>query len=312
MQAHKLVCLADDFMPNLSLPTVCHRMKPGFRMSLVIVLLAMMGGCTQTSVPLNMLTQTVPSVTTSTKQPEPTETALHVTKTLQPTSTTLSTIQICSPLEGFSIEEVNTIRTNPVKPPLPGKDDGHHGIDFSFWTYGDWKTMAGLGIHTVLDGIVAGTVNDRFPYGYMIMIETPFEQLPTELRFQLESISPAPLPDLTNSALSCPDINPSDFITNSKSLYLVYAHMLEMPVLQLNESVQCGSTIGKVGNTGDSSNPHLHFEARIGPSGYRFTDMAHYLNDASELERYNYCTWRVSGVFQLIDPQLVLDAGLIQ
>lgn len=299
-------------MSNLFQPTFYPKIKDAFCLFVVIFILALLGGCTQTTLPAGASAQPEPSATIPSTQLVLIETSTTATETSQPTSTALSTSQVCSPLEDFSIEEASTIRTNPVKTPLPGKDDGHHGIDFSFWTYGDWDTMAGLGIHTALDGIVAGTVNDRFPYGYMIMIETPFEQLPAELRIQLENISAAQLPDLTNSALSCPDINPLDFSTASKSLYLVYAHMLEMPALQLNDSVQCGSSIGKVGNTGDSSNPHLHFEARIGPSGYRFTDMAHYLNDASELERYNYCTWRVSGIFQLIDPQMVLDAGLIK
>jgi murein DD-endopeptidase MepM/ murein hydrolase activator NlpD len=226
------------------------------------------------------------------------------------TNTPILTSKVCSPLLDFSLSDISNILTNSMKTPLPGKDDGHQGVDFSFWSYGKWKTIEGLEISSVLDGIVAGTVHDRFPYGNMIMIETPLEQLPVALQEVLSSISESPLPDLAYSPLTCPAISPSDFPSQQKSLYLLYAHMLEASTHQSGDVIACGESLGQVGNTGDSSNAHLHFEARIGPSGFRFTEMAHYLNDLTETERYNYCTWRVSGIFQLVNPMDVLSAGL--
>lgn len=241
----------------------------------------------------------------------PTEEPVLLAPTLaEPTSTPYPTSAVCSPLEGLSFEEVNSIKTNPLKLPSPGIDDGHHGIDYSFWTFGSLDTIEGMGINSVLNGVVAGIVNNRFPYGYMIMLETPLETLPPGLRSQLEAIQPLPLPDLNNSPLSCPAISSADFSSTSRSLYLLYAHMLEKTELFPGDQVACGEILGQVGNSGDSSNAHLHFEARIGPSNFRFTEMAHYLNDSSNIERLNYCAWRVSGVFQLVDPQLILDAGI--
>jgi len=36
--------------------------------------------------------------------------------------------------------------------------------------------------------------------------------------------------------------------------------------------------------------------------------MAHYASSASPEEMSNYCTWRVRGVFQAIDPLILLSA----
>ena len=70
--------------------------------------------------------------------------------------------------------------------------------------------------------------------------------------------------------------------------------------------------IGEVGTTGRSVNPHLHLETRIGPAGASFTEMAHYDNGATENEMRNYCTWRVSGLYQLLNPLEVIQALSLQ
>lgn len=241
----------------------------------------------------------------------PTEESALVVPTLQePTAIPVLSSAVCSPLEGLTLSDVTSIKTNSLKLPSPGKDDGHHGIDYSFWTFRGMDTIEGMGINSVLDGIVAGKVGNRFPYGYMVIIETPLEMLPPGLRSQLESIQPQPVQDMSNSPLSCPAISSTDFSSSGRSLYLLYAHMLEEVKLNPGDQVACGEAIGQVGNSGDSSNAHLHFEARVGPSGFRFTEMAHYLNDSSDTERLNYCAWRISGVFQLVDPQIIIDAGV--
>lgn len=43
----------------------------------------------------------------------------------------------------------------------------------------------------------------------------------------------------------------------------LYAHLSERGV-KLNEKIQRGQIIGKVGSTGHSTGPHLHYEVREG------------------------------------------------
>jgi murein DD-endopeptidase MepM/ murein hydrolase activator NlpD len=86
------------------------------------------------------------------------------------------------------------------------------------------------------------------------------------------------------------------------SLYLLYAHMVAHQPLEIGQSVGCGDSLGQVGTTGASVNPHLHFEVRLGPANASFTDLAHYSTTASQAEMSGYCEWRVSGYFRMTDP----------
>lgn len=43
--------------------------------------------------------------------------------------------------------------------------------------------------------------------------------------------------------------------------YTLYAHLSEI-IVELNESVDTGQALGKVGSSGRSTGPHLHFEIR--------------------------------------------------
>ena len=74
----------------------------------------------------------------------------------------------------------------------------------------------------------------------------------------------------------------------------------------LGDPVECGERIGLIGQSGNALTPHLHLEARVGPAGARFDSMAHYSGGISLQEMSNYCDWRVSGLFQLIDPMKIL------
>jgi murein DD-endopeptidase MepM/ murein hydrolase activator NlpD len=85
--------------------------------------------------------------------------------------------------------------------------------------------------------------------------------------------------------------------------------MKEPMELQPGQAVTCGQTIGAIGSSGNALNPHLHLEVRAGPSRASFSSMAHYDNSASAEEMANYCAWRVSGIFQLIDPLRLLSAA---
>jgi murein DD-endopeptidase MepM/ murein hydrolase activator NlpD len=64
-----------------------------------------------------------------------------------------------------------------------------------------------------------------------------------------------------------------------------------------------------VGKSGNALNPHLHFEIKVGPAGLRFTSMAHYDASATLEEMATYCTWSISGLFQVVDPLRLLSLG---
>lgn len=59
-----------------------------------------------------------------------------------------------------------------------------------------------------------------------------------------------------------------DFGFQNKPLFTVYAHMSEASVW-LDQPVTTGEQIGKVGSTGNSTGPHLHFEVRFDENLFR-------------------------------------------
>ncbi len=213
---------------------------------------------------------------------------------------------ISSPLQGIELEELDGINSNPFFFAGTGKDEGHHGTDFSFYQFKEFSTIEELPIHSIFSGNVSSVVNDRPPYGNMIMIETLIKELPESLQSILKSyIMFEDLPNFTN--LQCPKYELTEnFHLDDLSIYVLYAHLYETPLLELGNSIDSGDQIGKVGNTGASGNPHLHLEFRLGPSNFQFSEMAHYDNGATTLEMHNYCLWRVSGYFFQIDPMEII------
>jgi murein DD-endopeptidase MepM/ murein hydrolase activator NlpD len=207
--------------------------------------------------------------------------SLRNSPTAPPTSNVL---HLCSPLGGYTFGELPGIESQPFIPPRPGKDDGHHGVDFAHWQYKDRGSLEGAEVQSVLQGIVAASVFDKYPYGNMIIIETLYDQLPQILvtTYQL-------LP--------------------SQSLYLLYAHLKVPSPHLMGETVLCGEAIGIVGNTGASGNPHLHLETRPGPAGVTFTSMEYYKTTSTPEERANYERWRFLGDFILFDPWVLLVLG---
>jgi hypothetical protein len=53
-------------------------------------------------------------------------------------------------------------------------------------------------------------------------------------------------------------------------VYTLYGHLLEVFV-EPGDDIAAGDLLGGVGNTGNSTGPHLHFEVRIGANGYGYT-----------------------------------------
>jgi murein DD-endopeptidase MepM/ murein hydrolase activator NlpD len=228
------------------------------------------------------------------------------TTTIPPTITPM--VKICSPLKGFSSDQLQEIVSHPYNPPPePGRDDLHHGVDLSFYRYGDLTTMRGLPVQSVLTGRVASVILNKTPYGNAIIIETPLESLPES--WYSSMMVPTPAPTQTyHTNLTCPDYpSPPEWNFSKRSIYLLYAHLNQPPIPNVNDLVQCGQQIGEVGTTGLSSNEHLHFEVRVGPAGARFSSMDHYDNAATIEEMANYCMWRVSNIFQLMDPMKLVS-----
>jgi murein DD-endopeptidase MepM/ murein hydrolase activator NlpD len=231
------------------------------------------------------------------------------TPTSLPSSSPTAAFQVCSPLQGIPIPKIAAAVTNPYNPPPPGSDDPHAGTDISDLIPGSQVARPGMPIQAVLPGLVAMAQSDRFPFGNAMLIETRLDQLPQAWVEELHL--PAPLAaSPPKSALTCPEgvLKPT-WDTSRRSLYVLYAHMQEAPAVKPGEQVTCGQTIGKVGKSGNALNPHLHLEVRVGPAGARFTSISHYDNSATLEEMAGYCAWSVGGLFQVINPLTVLDAG---
>jgi murein DD-endopeptidase MepM/ murein hydrolase activator NlpD len=266
-----------------------------------------MTGCSQkpTAQPVTLPTATLNP--TQTSIPSPTARP-SVTPTVEIAISNSATLYSgpCSPLEGLTLADLPEIVSNPFQPPRAGSDEGHHGIDFAFYRYREKGSINSWTVQAVFPGKIAAAIKDRPPYGNFMIIESPLDELPKEAQdFAFNEpleISPTPVTPLT-----CPVKPEEPLLGNTgEAMYLLYAHLQSPPAFRTGQEVTCGSEIGKVGNTGFSGNPHLHLEARLGPAGMRFTEMAHYVASATNLEMANYCLWRVSGKFQMIDPGKIL------
>ncbi len=213
----------------------------------------------------------------------------------------------CSPVDGIALDEIPQFITQPFIAPQPRKDDGHHGIDIAFFSEGDRPLILGLSIHSILPGKVAAVLNNQGPYGNMIIVETPLELLPLDW----EQLVPFPTiaPTVTSDGrLACPESGeqPTYDTSGNRSLYVLYSHLLNPPEFHVGDDISYCQIIGQVGNTGWSSDPHLHLETRIGPSEARFGEIVHRVPATLE-QTYNYCVWRISNLFQLMDPMNLLS-----
>ncbi len=197
--------------------------------------------------------------------------------------------------------------SNPYYPPPLGSDDPHQGVDLSDRHPGSQVALAGRGVQAALAGRVVALIEDRFPYGNAVLIESPLADIPAPW-LQAQNL-PQAIPTLPpHPALTCPDGPELLYNPDERSFYFLYAHLQSTAGLQLGDTVACGQELGKVGDSGNALNPHLHLEVRLGPAGASFAGLAHYDNRATPVEMANYCTWRVSGWFLAVDPLLLLSA----
>jgi murein DD-endopeptidase MepM/ murein hydrolase activator NlpD len=214
-----------------------------------------------------------------------------------------------SPLEDVPIAELSQIVSNPFERPSPGFDDKHHGVDFAYYSRGNHRQMLGLPVFSIFNGRVAGVVLNSPPYGNSIIIESEINKFPPSIMMSLKqpvALTPYPY----NSRLTCKELATADFTNVVGSIYTLYAHLENAPLLKVGDEVISGVQIGTVGNSGYSGNPHLHLEMRWGNSGQSFQSISYYDASATPEERSEYCAWRISGRFALMDPMTVLNSYL--
>jgi len=199
----------------------------------------------------------------------------------QPTATAEPGFMICSPLLPYPLEELREIVSDPYRPPPPGKEERHHGVDFSHYRRGDLLSIEGVPVQAVLAGRVATVQADSFPYGNFIILETVGDFFPDEWQVKL-------------------DLSPQD------SVYILYAHLQDLPRLQTGERVDACQVLGTVGKSGNTVEAHLHLETRRGPPGVTFPAMGYYQADSTEAEKETYLRWRIGGEFVHFDPMDLL------
>jgi len=237
-------------------------------------------------------------VPSSTPEPTATHTATEVPPSATPTN---APFIVCSPLEDETFDSLPLILTKGIELPAHfGQDFGHPGLDFAYFQRGDRTSIQGIQIYAILPGTVALTLEDNYPYGYTIMVETPLEDLPEDLQTALLDAY-LTVPEEVEYQYYCPDV-PTPALTGEYSLYHLYAHMENPPDFDRGDPIACGQLLGTVGTTGWSSNPHLHLELRLGPSGLDIPTMAHYEGAITVEQISNYCLWRSSGYYQVVDP----------
>ena len=213
-------------------------------------------------------------------------TAAPVIDTPTQLSTSVPVFRVCSPLFDILREDLPRLVSDGYHPPPRLRpDDRHQGVDFAYYHWKGGGPIAGTGVQSVLAGRVAMAIEDSFPYGNVVIVETEFTDLPEGLR----------------EALNMPD---------GQSLYLLYAH-LEKESLQvkLGDLVTACQLVGAVGRTGNTQAYHLHLETRLGLPGTTFTGMSAFTDTASDDEKRNYRTWRISGKYQHFDPMKLLLYG---
>lgn len=275
-------------------------MKRFFLLTLVLILSACRPGvATSASIPA-----TATPIPSDTLEPTATSTAIALLPTPSPTP---GVFAVCSPLEDETFDSLPPILTKPIELPAHfGQDFGHPGLDFAYFQRGDRTSIQGIEVYAILSGKVVLTLDNDYPYGYTVVIETPLEGLPEDLQETLLE-GYAAVPEDVEYQYNCPDVQ-TPAITGEYSLYHLYAHLEAPPSFSWGDAITYGQLLGTVGNTGWSSNPHLHLETRLGPSGLDITTMAHYETTATEEQMSNYCLWRSSGYYQVIDPFLLFEA----
>lgn len=190
--------------------------------------------------------------------------------------------QLCSPLYGWPLEKLPEVISDPYRPPPPGSDDRHQGIDLVYSQYVTGRhTIEGVVVTAILPGRVAAAVLDSFPYGNLIIIETPRSWLTEDLIERLK-------------------------VPENESLYVLYAHLQAPLRAELGQTVVACYPLAYVGKSGNTDAAHLHLETRLGTAGAVFPVMSAFREGTTAEERANYVRWRISWEFRHFNPLLLL------
>jgi len=274
-----------------------------------ILIVLFLAGCSAQPAPL----------ATATSLPTGTATVIPptATQTLTPTATAVPLVTgVCSPLQGIALSDLRLVTSNPFifKYPFsegPVGDQNHPAVDLGFFHFKEFDTDVGHPIQALLPGKVIEVLDNRFPYGNMVLIETPLDQLSPALQAQMQIPQPYSADEIKLRSTCQPDPSRISWSSTAKSVYTLYAHMLNPSALKAGDAVQCGQVIGAVGASGHAvvGNEHLHLEIRVGPSDANFGTIADYDAIATPEERYNYCIWALSEIFLPINPSLFWDSS---
>ncbi len=270
-----------------------------------ILLVFLLTGCDSLAKTITPTSTSTHPVFTETSTPTATATPIP-TATVIPTPTQEIAVGVCSPLVGIGREKLYRITSNKYVAPDPYVEGGHPALDFSFYKFEAFTTFKNFPLQAVLPGKIALVVNNRFPYGNMLLVETPLTQI--DPSFLATIPQPTPLPgSIYSTGDRCPVTgSPVTWDASGKSIYVLYAHLAQPPEPTVGDDISCGQPIGFAGTTGNSVEEHLHLEMRIGPSNAQFNSIASQHSSANLEERYNYCIWSISGVFQPFDPAILL------
>ena len=223
-----------------------------------------------------------PTVTSRTPVPSPDPSSIEGTSEVRRRA-----YHLYSPLAEHSIKSLFEIISSPYDPPDSLDDDArHHGVDFCYYQGAKREFIEGEEVQAIFSGLVVASIEDRNPYGNMVILETTFDQLPVDYALGLE-------------------------MRPGESLYHLYAHLVMAPEVTLGEWVEGGQVLGQVGKTGYNLGvSHLHLETRIGSQGAVFENMAWFETDATQAEKDNYQLWRTSGTFRHFDPMTIFQIKL--
>ncbi len=138
---------------------------------------------------------------------------------IAPELTEVVPAEVCSPLDGIALDELPDIISSSYDPPPAGKEDRHHGVDFSYYRRGEQASIQGTGVQAILPGVVVMALTDSFPYGNVVVIETELSDLPAGF---LERVNPV----------------------QGDSLYTLFAHLDTAPLVQFGQTAFACQRLG--------------------------------------------------------------------